>query len=460
MNDRDWRTLVHNIETGSCILVLGPDVATEKVGGEFRTLNRILSNKLAEEISKDRKVLDADDLLSTAQQYADFTSEEDLRLDTADFYKNRKVEVDALHADLAQLPFQLVVNASHDSLFIQALEKAGRSYATDLYNYRGESRDMVKWESRTDPFVYSLYGSTAVHESLVISEKHLLEFLVAITTKDPPIHNNIMSEFRDKDKSFLFLGFGFRNWYLRILLYVLLNSKTGKAGKTSRSFALELDSPGEASLAQVSFLFKDSLKINFSDMAVDVFVKELRERFEAQAQSSVRQGSPKANGAPPEEGKEAAATQQASTMDDLSDDSPSIFICHASEDKETAMRIWQRLREAGMNPWIDKEGIRGGDQWDQLLEKQIKGVDYFLVVQSNALAAKGKQKSYVNKEIKLALEERLKFPDQITFILPVKIEQCELREEFSTWQCTDLTDFSNIENLLKDIRRDQQRRKK
>ncbi|MBX2989729.1 MAG: toll/interleukin-1 receptor domain-containing protein [Bacteroidetes bacterium] len=460
MNDRDWRTLVHNIETGSCILVLGPDAATEKVSGEFRTLNRILANKLADELSKDHKVLDPDDLLTTAQQYADFTSEEDLRLDTADYYKNRKVEVDALHADLAQLPFQLVVNACHDSLFLQALEKAGKKYATDLYNYRGEPRDMVRWESRTDPFVYSLYGSTAVHESLVITEKHFLEFLVAITTKDPPIHNNIMSEFRDKNKSFLFVGFGFRNWYLRILLYILLNSKTGKSEKTSRSFALEPDSPENASLAQVSFLFKDSLKINFSDRAVGEFVNELRSRFEAQVQSNVPQSSSNTQEPPVEEVKEKAVTQSTSMMDDISGDAPTIFICHASEDKETAMRIWQRLHEAGMNPWIDKEGIRGGDQWDQLLEKQIKGVDYFLVVQSNALAAKGKQKSYVNKEIKLALEERLEFPDQITFILPVKIEQCELREEFSTWQCTDLTDFSNIESLLKDIRRDQQRRKK
>jgi TIR domain/SIR2-like domain len=450
MNDRDWRTLVHNIVAGNCILVLGPDLAREKTQEGYRTLSEMLSNEFAVELEKERKVFSPNDLSATAQQYADLTSEEDLRLDAAEFYNKRHTEVGSPYTDLAHIPFQLVVNATPDTLLIQALEKTGKQYFEEYYNYRGRPGDMVKWDSRDRPLIYYLYGSVKDHDSLVISEKHLLEFLVAVTAKDPPIQNNIMSEFRDKDKSFLFLGFGFRNWYLRILLYVLLDSKANSTEKTSRSFALEqIPPPDESSFQEISFLFKDNLKINFSEMTVEEFVKELRQRCEEEIKSVVPTGESASKADLPSPG-----------TDEVAADAPTIFICHASEDKEMAMKIWERLKEGGLNPWIDKEGIRGGDAWDKLLEKQIKGVDYFVVVQSTAMADKAKKKSYVNKEIKLAQEEQLKFPDQISFILPVKIEQCESREEFTDWQCTDLTDWNNIDNLLKDIRRDQQRRKK
>jgi hypothetical protein len=454
MNDRDWRTLVHNIMAGNCILVLGPDLAREKTRDGYRTLSEILANEFAGELEKDRKVFNPNDLPATAQQYADFTSEEDLRLDTVEFYNKRQSDVESPYTDLAHIPFQLVVNATPDTLLIRALEKAGKPYDDAYYNYRGKPVEMAVWNSREKPLIYYLYGSVKDHDSLVISEKHLLEFLVAVTAKDPPIQNNIMSEFRNKDRSFLFLGFGFRNWYLRILLYVLLDSKANNIEKTSRSFALE-QAPlqDESSLQEIAFLFKDNLKISFSDITVEEFVAELRKRCESESPGESPTPAPASVSVP--EGSPPVSTDL-----EAPSDGPTVFICHASEDKQMALKIWERLKQAGLNPWIDKEGIRGGDQWDQLLEKQIRGVDYFLVVQSGAMADKAKQKSYVNKEIKLALEEQLKFPDQIAFILPVKIEECELREELMSVQCTDLTNWDNIENLLKDIRRDQQRRKK
>ncbi len=454
MNDRDWRTLVHNIMAGNCILVLGPDLAREKTQGGYKTLSEILSNEFASELEKDRKVFSPNDLSATAQQYADFTSEEDLRLDTVEFYNKRQTELGSPYTDLVHIPFQLVVNATPDTLLIRALEKAGKQYYDAYYNYRGKPVEMVTWDSREKPLIYYLYGSVKDHDSLVISEKHLLEFLVAVTAKDPPIQNNVMSEFRDKDRSFLFLGFGFRNWYLRILLYVLLDSKANNIEKTSRSFALEqIPLHDESGFQEIAFLFKDNLKISFSDMTVEEFVAELRKRCEAELAQQSPAPAPALVSAP-------EVSVPAPTDEEAAADAPTVFICHASEDKETAMKIWERLKQEGLNPWIDKEGIRGGDQWDQLLEKQIRGVDYFLVVQSRAMADKAKQKSYVNKEVKLALEEQLKFPDQIAFILPVKIEECELREELMSVQCTDLTHWSNIDNLLKDVRRDQQRRKK
>ena len=439
MDKLDWKTLVSSIKKGHCILVLGPDIARDSLNGDRKPLTEILSNQFADKVEEDKKVLDRNDLAHTAQLYVDLKSESALRLYTADFYLDRQTEVSGLYRDLAAVPFQLIVNATPDILLIQAFEEVDKKYLVDHYNYNGKKRDMVTWNSRDKPLIYYLYGSATVDESLVISERHLLEFLVKIISSNPPIQNNIISEFRDRETCFLFLGFGFRNWYLRILLYVLLGGKENRE-KESPSFALEEILPDDdTDFKEISVLFGKGLKIDFSDMGVAQFVKELRQHYEAE---------------------HARAEDAVTPESELGEEAPTVFICHASEDKKTAMALHEKLREGGIRSWIDQEGIRGGDQWDRLLKTTIKDeVDYFLVLQSTALFEK--EEGYVNTEISLALERQKTFRYPKRFILPVKIDESELLEDLEDIQTIDLRDLNEgVQALLKTIRRDQQRRKK
>ena len=440
MKERDWRTLIHTIQNKNCILVLGPDVAQQLNEDTSTPLTEVLSNELASEVERERKVLNRNNLAHTAQLYAEMTSENDLRLDTASFFQ-ACTSTSNIYDNLAAIPFHLVVNAAPDKLLIKALEKANKTFDVDWYNYRGNKRDMVKWNARENPLIYYLYGSPDEPESLVVSEKHLLEFLIAVISKEPAIQSNVMSEFRNKEKSFLFIGFGFRNWYLRILLYVMLGGKESQTEKAGRSFAFEEIVPeDQTELQQICILFNKKLKIDFSDLEISEFLGELRSRYEAQA-------STYQNGAASHEEEEQ-----------LAPDAPSIFLCHASEDKDATLELYNELRAHGLNPWIDKEGIRGGDDWNRLLERTIRDVDYFVVVQSEAL--KSKTVGYVNKEIKLALERQQEYRFGIKFIIPVKIDDSEILEDLDFIQTVDLSDRNNITQLVKSIRRDQERRKK
>ena len=442
MKDSDWKSLINNIKVGNCILVLGPDIATDIVDGKPKPLTEILSNAFAKEIEKKRpddfKHINSDHLAYTADLFSEIETDDDLRGETKSFYEKRKIEVKKIYKDLAALPFQLVVNATPDTFLIQALEEAKKNYIVDHYNYNGQKRDMVQWATRDKPLIYYLFGSIDEKKSLVISEKHLFEYLVSVISNDPPIQNNISSEFRDRDKSFLFVGFGFRNWYLRILLYVLLvGSKGQRSEKSSRSFAAEqfLTKDG-ANLQYSCFLLRADLKVNFTDMNEEDFVSELRKKYEESVKDSPKQKSDEV----------------------INEGAPSIFICHASEDKEKAMDISENLKAGGLNPWIDHEGIRGGDKWDNLIERTIKDSDYFVILQSKAMAAK--TYGYVNKEIHLALK-RVDYFRGSNYIFPVIIEQLdenEKLEDFKDFQFTDLTTKSAIEELIKDIRRDFQRR--
>ena len=48
-----------------------------------------------------------------------------------------------------------------------------------------------------------------------------------------------------------------------------------------------------------------------------------------------------------------------------------VFLCHNWDDKPAVKRIAQRLKEAGIHPWLDEEQLPPGQPWQRLLEQQI-----------------------------------------------------------------------------------------
>lgn len=48
-----------------------------------------------------------------------------------------------------------------------------------------------------------------------------------------------------------------------------------------------------------------------------------------------------------------------------------VFLSYASQDAEAAVRICDALRAAGIEVWLDKSELRGGDAWDAQIKKHI-----------------------------------------------------------------------------------------
>ncbi len=138
---------------------------------------------------------------------------------------------------------------------------------------------------------------------------------------------------------------------------------------------------------------------------------------------------------------------------------PRVFICHTSEDTDFADALYGQLNAAGLDPWLDKENLRGGDRWDDMIQKVIKNeIDYFLVLQSESLQKKARGKCYVNKEINKAREQQKMFPPSIRFIIPLKIGDCETLEELKDIQTIPIDDRDNIAELVRLIDRDFKKR--
>ncbi|NEQ51950.1 MAG: SUMF1/EgtB/PvdO family nonheme iron enzyme [Leptolyngbya sp. SIO3F4] len=102
-----------------------------------------------------------------------------------------------------------------------------------------------------------------------------------------------------------------------------------------------------------------------------------------------------------------------------------IFLAHANEDKEAVSDLYRRLKEQGFQPWMDKEDLVPGQNWRSEIPKAIKNSDIFLACLSQASIAK---KGYVQKEFRLALNNYAEMPVGSVYLLPVRLNDCEIPE--------------------------------
>ena len=79
---------------------------------------------------------------------------------------------------------------------------------------------------------------------------------------------------------------------------------------------------------------------------------------------------------------------------------PETFVSYARSDQEHVFPIVEKLREKGLNIWIDQEGIHGAKLWSQEIVHAIEGCKVFILFASSTAF----QSENVTKELALASE--------------------------------------------------------
>jgi hypothetical protein len=92
-----------------------------------------------------------------------------------------------------------------------------------------------------------------------------------------------------------------------------------------------------------------------------------------------------------------------------------IFISYSRADKSIVDEFINQLEAAGHPVWVDREGIRGGEQWRQEIVEAIEQNDVFLLV----LTHNSIKSDHVRTEVDLAKESRKK-------IIPVAMQRVEI----------------------------------
>jgi hypothetical protein len=116
-----------------------------------------------------------------------------------------------------------------------------------------------------------------------------------------------------------------------------------------------------------------------------------------------------------------------------------VFLSYASEDRALAQLLRDALPTQGLDVWFDESELTGGDQWDQMIRKQIRECDFFMPLISATTAAR--HEGYFRREWRLAVERSLDMADDHLFLAPIAIDEtsaaeARVPEKFLTVQWT------------------------
>lgn len=123
-----------------------------------------------------------------------------------------------------------------------------------------------------------------------------------------------------------------------------------------------------------------------------------------------------------------------------------VFLSHASNDKPAVRKLYRRLLASGYNVWLDEVNLLPGQDWRVEIGRAVRSSDIVIIcLSSNSVAKEG----FVQKEIKTALDISEEMPEGTFFLIPVKLEECEVPFRLNALQWVDLYEIGGYEKLEK-----------
>lgn len=103
--------------------------------------------------------------------------------------------------------------------------------------------------------------------------------------------------------------------------------------------------------------------------------------------------------------------------------SKNVFLSYASEDYSKVISVYRKLEERGHKPWMDRENLLAGQNWELEIENAVEKSDFFIAFFSKRSVPKI---GYVQREISIGLKYLTCRPPEKRFLLPVRLDDCEV----------------------------------
>jgi len=123
-----------------------------------------------------------------------------------------------------------------------------------------------------------------------------------------------------------------------------------------------------------------------------------------------------------------------------------VFLCHASGDKPAVRELYHRLRADGIDPWFDEESLLAGQDWQLEIPKAVRSSDAVIICLSRKAITKA---GYVQKEIKYALDVAEEQPEGTIFLIPLRLEECDVPERLRRPHWVDFFQETGYWRLLR-----------
>lgn len=126
-----------------------------------------------------------------------------------------------------------------------------------------------------------------------------------------------------------------------------------------------------------------------------------------------------------------------------------IFLIYAHSDKKVVRRLYHRITRNQIKAWLDEKDLMPGQNWKYEIRQAILRSNIVVVCLSRQF---NKQGGFRHEELQIALEKARSFPDREIFIIPARLEKCDLTEPLRQWQCVDLFESDGFGKLLRVIK--------
>jgi len=126
-----------------------------------------------------------------------------------------------------------------------------------------------------------------------------------------------------------------------------------------------------------------------------------------------------------------------------------VFLCHSKIDKQAVRVLYRKLVADGIDPWFDEEDLLPGQEWEAVIKKAVQNSDVVLVCLSRASV---ERRGFAQKEIKFALDVADEQPEGTIYLIPLKLEECEIPDRLKKWHWVELFQPNGYQKLLSALR--------
>lgn len=125
-----------------------------------------------------------------------------------------------------------------------------------------------------------------------------------------------------------------------------------------------------------------------------------------------------------------------------------VFLCHARGDKVKAREMYDTLRRCQIQPWLDVEDLLPGQDWQSEIPSALARSDSIIILLSKGSVTK---EGFFQKEIKFALDRALEMPEGRIFLIPARLQDCNVPPSLQRYQWVDLFEKEGQERLLRSL---------
>lgn len=126
-----------------------------------------------------------------------------------------------------------------------------------------------------------------------------------------------------------------------------------------------------------------------------------------------------------------------------------VFISYAKEDIDFAQKVYHYLENSGFEPWLDKKKLLVGQNWKIEIDKALRKANFIVLLLSSTSVNK---RGFVQREFKTALDFYQDKLEDDVFIIPLKINDCEVPSSLSSFQWIEYENDETLENVVLSIR--------